>query len=162
LRRVAFVRPRDVVRVLVVAVISASILVGCGSDTGSPSRPAAPNQKRDIGQRARGGEGQRICGWLSAGGYTASQIEMVGLTCRKAASLVREYIRAGHRSSGGWNGRRRCGYAAGAPGGTGAGCFVKLVNAKGQFVSFVEGGSRKLAKPPPALVNLQPGDGREL
>lgn len=153
---------------LVWTLLATSTVVGCGESAKAPAahpKGRTDSSPTDIGLPARAAPaGVRICGFLSEGSYTASQVEIRRLTCPLAAETVRQYLRAGAPGVPAWHVDRSCHSSAGAPRGTDAGCNVQLVErhtSPPRALRFLEGGHRGRPAPRPVL-RLQPGDDRDL
>jgi hypothetical protein len=142
-------------------------LAACGSGnthTATVSATPPPTVDRGAPARSPGGPGERICGFLSEGRYTASQVEMIHLTCPRAALVVKSFLAAGLKSRPGWSGHVSRGPRAGAPPGTNANRFVRLIRhgpPGGAGIAFLVG-EGKPGRPPNPVVRLQAGDDRDI
>ena len=135
----------------------AAALAGCGGSGRSERSSSQPARKPpDTGLASRTGPGARVCGFMSVGPYTASDVEMHGLTCPQAATAVKAYLsgRGGTRAHESCMRKHR-----GAPRGTRAYCFVTM-RAAGGWIKFIKGGRHGRRAPRP-VVHLEPGDDRD-
>jgi hypothetical protein len=159
-------RRRGLARIVTLGLVAAT-LGACGSDrTRTDTASATAPPKADRGLQARNGNGPdvRICGFLSEGKYTASQVEMTQLTCPQTALVVKSFLAAGLEGPAGWSARVSQGPRRGAPPGTHANRYVRLRRAgsPGKVLIAFLLGEGKHGRSPNPVVRLQAGDDRDI
>jgi hypothetical protein len=154
---------RQVAMTCITVVVAGSS--GCGasgrSHTAATQGNTTPKARSVTNQPSRGGRtGVRVCGYMRAGSYTASVVEVVDVTCAQAAKVVRTYLLGSARVANGWRPHQSCiRRRRGAPPAGAGACSVVEVSGRRRVWFFKTG--RRGRRPPGPMVHTEPGDDRD-
>jgi hypothetical protein len=141
--------------------------VGCSSSSHRKPAPTSPRPvhrtRPDVGLAAVGDPRMRVCGYMTVGPYTASDVEMHGFTCPQTAGLVKTYLSGGSLPPGLNTGRASCDakLRPHAPLGTQVDCAVTIRGTSGAIFFFFSGGRPGHGAPQPRTGLDPPGDERD-